>query len=179
VIRAFNDLELPLFIVGEGPERAALELMAGPTIKFLGHQTSKQVEGLMERCRAFVYGGIEDFGIAPVEAMAAGAPVIGFGRGGLLDTVRCAARGCKSPTGILFNEQTALSLSQAVAWFEESRQWKQFSSESIRAWADRFSTQSFNARFDIALRKAWEEHQISCDVASSDPGDLSTLVEWD
>ena len=179
VVRAFNDLELPLLVAGDGPERRALEVIAGPTIKFLGHQTPKQVEGLMEHCRAFVYGGIEDFGIAPVEAMAAGAPVIGFGRGGLLDTVRCVARGCKSPTGILFNEQTALSLSQAVAWFEESRQWKKFSSESISAWAARFSTRSFNARFDIALRKAWKEHQISCAVASSDPEDLSTLAKWD
>ena len=65
-----------------------------------------------------MYAGLEDFGIAPVEAMASGAPVIGLGRG-LLDTVRCAAAGIPEPTGVLFPEQTVESLVKAVEWFEQ------------------------------------------------------------
>ena len=102
VVEAFNRLRLPLQVVGDGPERRRLEQLAGPTVQILGRQSQTQVEALMAHCRAFVYAGLEDFGIAPVEAMASGAPVIGLARGGLLDSVRCAAamsgrRGCCSP----------------------------------------------------------------------------------
>ena len=76
---------------------------------------------MMARCRAFVYAGLDDFSIAPVETLASGAPVIGLGRGGLLDTVRCAAAGIPEPTGVLFSEQSMESLVQAVEWFEQVR----------------------------------------------------------
>ena len=90
VVEAFNRLGLPLLVVGDGPERARLEGLAGPTVTLLGRQSEPQVEQFMARCRAFVYAGLEDFGIAPVEAMH-GAPVIGLGRGGLLDTALCGS----------------------------------------------------------------------------------------
>ena len=105
VIEAFNRLRLPLLVVGDGPERTFLEELAGPTVQLLGRQTQAQVEALMASCRAFVYAALEDFGIAPVEAMAAGAPVIALGKGGLLDTVRCALRVSSCPTGVLFSEE--------------------------------------------------------------------------
>ena len=108
---------------GEG----AIGALAGPTVTLLGRQSQQQVEELMARCRAFVYAGLEDFGIAPVEAMASGAPVIGLGRGGLLDTVRCAAAGIPDPTGVLFPEQSVESLVQAVEWFEQERIWRSLS----------------------------------------------------
>ena len=76
---------------------------------------------MMALCRAFVYAGLDDFSIAPVETLASGAPVIGLGRGGLLDTVRCAAAGIPEPTGVLFSEQSMESLVQAVEWFEQVR----------------------------------------------------------
>ena len=63
--------------------------MANPNIEFYGNATNSNVEKLMSTCRAFVYAGIEDFGIAPIEAMASGAPIIAFAKGGLLDTVNC------------------------------------------------------------------------------------------
>ena len=124
VVEAFNRLRLPLKVVGDGPERARLEQLAGPTVQILGRQSQEQVETLLARCRAFVYAGLEDFGIAPVEAMASGAPVIGLGRGGLLDSVRCAAAGSAEPTGVLFPEQTPASVAQAVDWFEQRRLWR-------------------------------------------------------
>ena len=175
VVEAFNRLGLPLLVVGDGPERGRLEALAGPTVTLLGRQPQQQVEELMARCRAFVYAGLEDFGIAPVEAMAAGAPVIGLGRGGLLDTVRCAAAGLREPTGVLFPDQSVESLVQAVEWFEQERIWRSLDSESIRAWAERFRPEAFVARFDSVLRTAWRAHQRGCAVAASDPAEMPGL----
>ena len=126
-------------------------------------------------CRAFVYAGLEDFGIAPVEAMAAGAPVIGFGRGGLLDSVRCAAAGQPSPTGVLFQEQNARSLADAISWFEHSAVWRELDAGSLREWAERFRPEAFKRRFDAALHEAWSVHQQRCAVAASDPAEVPSL----
>ncbi len=172
VIEAFNRLRLPLLVVGDGPERTFLEELAGPTVQLLGRQTQAQVEALMASCRAFVYAALEDFGIAPVEAMAAGAPVIGLGRGGLLDTVRCAAAGRPYPTGVLFPEQTVASVAQAVAWFEERQLWQQLNPEVVRLCAEQFRPEAFASRFGTALRQAWQQHQQACAVAASDPVEL-------
>ena len=175
VVEAFNRLGLPLLVVGDGPERARLEALAGSTVTLLGRQSEQQVEQLMARCRAFVYAGLEDFGIAPVEAMAAGAPVIGLGQGGLLDTVRCVAAGLREPTGVLFPEQSVGSLTQAVEWFDQGRIWRSLDAAAIRQWAERFRPEAFAARFESALRKAWSAHQRSCAVAASDPAEMPGL----
>ncbi len=175
VVEAFNRLGLPLLVVGDGPERLRLEALAGPTVTLLGRQSEQQVEELMARCRAFVYAGLEDFGIAPVEAMAAGAPVIGLGRGGLLDTVRCAAVGLREPTGVLFPDQSVASLVQAVEWFEQKLLWRSLDAEVIRSWAERFRPEAFTARFELALRTAWRAHQQGCAVAASDPSEMPGL----
>lgn len=172
VVEAFNRLGLPLLVVGDGPERLDLERLAGPSVKLLGRQSQAQVEALLARCRAFVYAGLEDFGIAPVEAMASGAPVIGLGRGGLLDTVRCAAAGMENPTGVLFPEQNVGSIVDAVTWFEESRLWQKLSPEMLRLWAESFRPEAFSSRFDKVLHQAWSNHQRECAVASSDPAPL-------
>ncbi|WP_320675007.1 glycosyltransferase [Prochlorococcus sp. MIT 1341] len=169
VIRAFNQLQLPLNVVGDGPERRFLEKIAGPTIKILGKQDDSQVQSLMSTCRAFVYAGLEDFGIAPVEAMASGAPVIGFGRGGLLDTIRCATSTLDAPTGVLFPEQSVQSICDAVSWFEEECLWKRFSAESLRIWAENFRPEAFRSRLEKILLELWSEHQTACSFASAGP----------
>ena len=176
VVQAFNQLGLPLLVVGDGPERSRLQQLAGPNVTLLGRQSRQQVEALLSRCRAFVFAGLEDFGIAPVEAMASGAPVIGFGRGGLLDTVRCLRRGHPEPTGLLFPQQNVESLAEAVAWFEEARLWRQLDAAVIRQWAERFRPEAFSARFEAALRRAWASHQRSCAVAASDPAGMPGLL---
>ena len=89
LISSFNKLGLPLIIIGDGPERSKLVKRANSNITFLRKLSDLKVEDYMSRCRAFVYAGLEDFGIAPVEAMASGAPVIAFGKGGVLDTINC------------------------------------------------------------------------------------------
>ena len=175
VVQAFNRLGLPLLVVGDGPERHRLQQLAGPTVTVLGRQSRQQVEALLSSCRAFVFAGLEDFGIAPVEAMAAGAPVIGFGRGGLLDTVRCLRQQPSEATGLLFPDQTVASLVEAVSWFEEARLWRQLDAASIRQWAERFRPEAFSSRFEAALRRAWNVHQRNCAVAASDPAGMSGL----
>jgi glycosyltransferase involved in cell wall biosynthesis len=87
VVEAFNRTGLPLVVIGDGPERGRLEALAKPNVRFLGHCGARESGEWLERCRAYVYAGLEDFGIAPVEAMAAGAPVIAYGAGGLLDNL--------------------------------------------------------------------------------------------
>ena len=159
VVEAFNRTGLPLVVIGDGPERSRLEAMAGANVRLLGRLPQEEVNGWLARCRAYVYAGLEDFGIAPVEAMAAGAPVIGLGQGGLLDTVRCLTSGVTSPTGLLFKEQSAACLVQALESFEEGRLWRQLPAEQQRRWAEQFSPESFQQRMGAVIGHTWEQHQ--------------------
>ena len=103
----------------------------------------------MSTCRAFVYAGIEDFGIAPVEAMASGAPVIAFGKGGVLDTIKCYnSNSGKAATGLLFPAQTVKSLVEAIEFFKEKQLWRDLKPELIRDWANSFSEDAFKFRFE-------------------------------
>lgn len=167
LVRAFNQLQLPLIVVGQGPEMRSLKQIAGPSVRLMGYQSKDKVTSLMENCRAFVYSGVEDFGIAPVEAMAAGAPVIAYGKGGLLDTVKCIERVSTGATGLLFPHQTVSSLVEAINIFNEKKLWRELTPESIRVWANNFSRDSFKLNFQKALLKAWKTHQRSCDIGVS------------
>ncbi len=171
LVRAFNRLQLPLIIVGDGVEKSYLKEIAGPTVQILGFQSGEKIENLMSQCRAFVYAGIEDFGIAPVEAMASGAPVIAFGKGGILDTVKCFnSSSDKDATGLLFSSQTVNSLVEAIEFFKEKELWRDFNSELIRKWANSFSQDSFKLRFEKTINRVWSEHKNSCDITTSDLG---------
>jgi glycosyltransferase involved in cell wall biosynthesis len=108
VVNAFSRLGLPLLVVGEGPERPALQRRAAPNVRFLGYRPDTEVAELMNRARAFVHAGEEDFGIALVEAQAAGAPVIAYGGGAARESVSASLH------GLLFPEQTVESLIDAV-----------------------------------------------------------------
>jgi glycosyltransferase involved in cell wall biosynthesis len=159
VVQAFNATGLPLVVIGDGPERQRLAAMAGPNVQLLGRLPQQEVNGWLARCRAYVYAGLEDFGIAPVEAMASGAPVIGLGQGGLLDSVRCISTGCAQPTGLLFADQTPAALVAALERFEQQRLWTQLPAESLRQWAERFSPQRFRQRMGAVIDQAWNRHQ--------------------
>ena len=159
VVEAFNRTRLPLVVIGDGPERRKLEAMAGPTVRFLGRIGDREASGWLERCRAYVYAGLEDFGIAPVEAMAAGAPVIAFGAGGVRDSVRCILEGSANPTGLLFPEQSATSLAAALEHFEASRLWRQLPAETQRQAAEHFAPERFKQRMGDLLERSWQRHQ--------------------
>jgi len=159
LIEAFNKLKLPLIIIGDGPERYKLKRKAKANIKFLKRLSNTEVERYLSECRAFVYAGTEDFGIAPVEAMAAGAPIIAYGKGGILDTVNCITNsdGNKLATGLLFSKQSTSYIIDAVNWFEDKKIWKKFSPDSLNSYSQKFSTEIFTSKIDFFINKAWEE----------------------
>ena len=111
-VRACSELGLRLLVFGDGRDRAELERMAGPTVTFLGRVPWDELAQLYSGAKAFIFPGLEDFGIAPVEAQAAGRPVIAFRGGGALDTV------IPGETGEFFGEPTIESLRTALAAFD-------------------------------------------------------------
>jgi glycosyltransferase involved in cell wall biosynthesis len=145
IVRAFNRLRLPLVVIGDGPDFAKIARLAGPTVRLLGYQTDPVVTDYLERCRAFVFAAEEDFGIVPVEAQAAGAPVIAFGRGGVTETV------VPGETGIFFSTQTVAALVDAVQSFAARAD--QFDAARIRANAERFAKARFQREFAEAVER--------------------------
>jgi glycosyltransferase involved in cell wall biosynthesis len=117
-IEAVRGTGRQLKIVGDGPLMAALQRVAGPEVRFLGFQPTDEVARLMRRCRALLFCAEEDFGIVPVEAQAAGRPVIAYGRGGATETVIDARSVAHGATGVLFAPQSPAALREAIEWFE-------------------------------------------------------------
>lgn len=142
-VLAFTELGFPLRIAGDGRDRARLESMAGPNVHFLGRVSDTELGPLLARCRAFVLPGLEDFGISPVEAMAAGRPVIAYSGGGALDTV------VDGRTGIFFREPTVASLAEAVRTFDEA----DWNPETIQAHAEQFDVGRFKATLRAFIDK--------------------------
>jgi len=132
-VQACTRLNLPLIVGGSGRDRERLERLAGPTVKFVGYVPDAELPNLMARCRAFIFPGLEDFGITPVQAQAAGRPVIAYKGGGALDTV------IPGVTGEFFADLTVDSLVAALQQFEASR----YSPGAIRDHALRFDRAVF------------------------------------
>ena len=150
-IEACNRLGRDLVVVGVGPERRRLGAIAGPTIRFLGAQSDPEITELYGTCRAFLFPGHEDFGITPVEAQAAGRPVVAFGAGGAAETV------LDGTTGVLFAEQTVDSLVGAIERLERSS----IEGEACRSNAERFDASVFRARMAAAVTAAGERRGVA------------------
>ncbi len=136
-IKACNQLQRRLIIIGDGPDRARLELLAGPTIDFKGRVSDDIVDFHAARCRALLLPGEEDFGMVPLEVNAAGRPAIAYKAGGALDTIRAGV------SGLFFEHQTSDSLAQAIEEFE-SRSWDPV---TIRKHAEQFGFEAFRVKF--------------------------------
>lgn len=142
-IRACNKLNRRLIIAGEGLERANLEKIAGGSIQFVGRVTDDQLKTLYANCRALLFPSDEDFGLVPVEAQAAGRPVIAYRSGGALETV------IESQTGVFFDKQDEESIIEAILQSERMT----FSSAVIRQNARRFDLQNFESQILAYVQK--------------------------
>lgn len=140
-VEACTQLNLPLTVVGTGPVHAQLQAAAGPSVNFVTNASDADVQTYMHSARAFLFCGTDDFGIAPVEAMAAGTPVIAYKAGGALDYVQPGI------TGEFFTEPTAHSLARILKTFDTSK----YASRDIKASANKFSVTEFHKSFTRLL----------------------------
>ena len=150
-VQACTRLGLPLLVAGSGRDRARLEALAGPTVRFLGYVPDADLPDLFARARAFIFPGLEDFGITPVQAQAAGRPVIAYKGGGALDTV------VEGKTGAFFAEQTVEALMAALRAFDPA----DYDPRAIRAHAMRFDAARFHQALGDYVARAWEQFQAA------------------
>ncbi len=141
-----------LIIVGDGPDAAKIRFAAGANVTLVGRQARPALRDYLRRARAFVFAAEEDFGIAPVEAQACGTPVIAYGAGGALETVRAAP--FPTPTGIFFEEQSAEAIADAVRRFEAVE--PAITEEHCRANAERFDGAKFRKQIRDFVGAAYE-----------------------
>ncbi len=135
-VRACTELDLPLTVVGDGPEHQSLKKLAGPSITFVGAVSNEEVVRYVSSAEAFIFPGLDDFGIAPVEALASGTPVIVYKAGGALDYV------IPGKTGEFFTEQTVDSLKTALQSFDS----KKYDQTIIKSKAKEFSIEKFTQK---------------------------------
>lgn len=159
IVEAFTKMpDKKLVVIGDGSEYKKIAAIAKNfnNITLLGYQPFDVLKSHMQRAKAFVFAAEEDFGITPVEAQACGTPVIAFGKGGALETVR--PLGVSEPTGLFFPEQTVEALCQAVASFESDQD--MFSAASCRKNAERFSEERFDREFSAFVEEKWQQFQV-------------------
>jgi glycosyltransferase involved in cell wall biosynthesis len=159
IVEAFANMpDKKLVVIGDGPDMVKLEQKTAPNIQLLGYQPFDVLKSHMQRARAFVFAAEEDFGIVPIEAQACGTPVIAYGKGGALETVRSSTtpRGLNDghETGVFFGEQTVSSLKEAVDTFEQHLQI--FQPVNIRANALRFSRERFRSELLSFIEAQWQ-----------------------
>jgi glycosyltransferase involved in cell wall biosynthesis len=147
-IAACRQARVPLTIVGDGPDRAALEQQAGPDVRFLGRISDHDIRGLYRRAAVTLLPGEEDFGIVPLEAQACGRPVVALARGGALETVK------PGETGVLVDAQTPDAFADAIAAAIDR---SSFDAAVIRRHAEQFGRARFGDEMAalIAEPSAW------------------------
>lgn len=160
-VRACTNLSLPLTVIGDGPDSGRLRSLAGPTVKFVGRISDGAVERRLASARALIVAATEEFGIAAVEAQAAGTPVIALAQGGLLETV------VPGDTGMFFDQPSVESVENALRTFGSMT----FSADACQQSAGRFSEQVFADRFSALVTDALGQ------VGHAAIGDRSPVAE--
>ena len=155
IVAAFRELpDHRLVVIGDGPDRARVEAVAGSNVTLLGRQSRESLRHELRRARAFLFAAEEDFGIAPVEAQACGTPVIAYGRGGALETI--IGNG-PDRTGRFFDSVSPASIAAAVIAFEAE---EAPTAANCRKNAERFSTLRFRREILEHVEQAWRRHQM-------------------
>ena len=155
IVEAFSKMpEKRLIVIGDGPEFQKIEKKAGANVTLLGYQPFDVLKDHLQRARAFIFAAEEDFGILPVEAQACGTPVIAFGQGGALETVKPLG-GDAPPTGLFFEEQNAASIKAAIERFEAEEHL--FSPKICREHALQYGADVFRDRFKARVDQAINE----------------------
>ncbi|MCS6960648.1 MAG: glycosyltransferase [Pseudanabaenaceae cyanobacterium SKYGB_i_bin29] len=143
IVEVFKTMpDRSLVIIGDGTERKKILSQLTPNITYLGYQPQNVVKEYMQKARAFLFAGVEDFGITPLEALSCGTPVIALAQGGLRETIT-------PEVGVLFPHQTIESLCQAIQDFEQ----KEFDPQTCHNYAQKFNPQ----RFRLQLQKTIEQ----------------------
>jgi glycosyltransferase involved in cell wall biosynthesis len=169
IVEAFSRMpDRRLIVIGSGPELEKCKALAGPNVTVMGWQPENVLRDHLQRARAYLFAAEEDFGIAPLEAQACGTPVIAFGKGGVLETVR--GLDVDSPTGLFFTEQTPEALADAIATFE--RESHRIAPAACRQNAMRFSTERFRAEFKGFVLDRW--NRWNQEKAAGDAGRVET-----
>jgi glycosyltransferase involved in cell wall biosynthesis len=149
-VQAFNKIDKKLIVIGDGSERKKLESIAQNNVQIMGSQPLRMIKKSFEHCKAFIFPGIEDFGITPLEAQASGKPVIAFRGGGALETIK------EEETGIFFNKQTVDSLIHAIHEFEKKQ--LHFKPDLCRKQAEKFSPGQFRQTFKQLLTEHYPSY---------------------
>lgn len=160
IVEAFSKTDKKLIVIGDGPEFKKIKKLAKPNVELLGFLDKDKMLKLLKESKAFIFAAEEDFGIAPIEAQAAGIPVIAFGKGGILETVNGKFFDDKSIiektiTGVFFPNQTSESLLKAVDFFERNE--NKFDKITIRNNALKFSKERFEKEFKLAVENIYED----------------------
>ncbi|NNV08011.1 glycosyltransferase family 4 protein [Geobacillus sp. C56-T2] len=158
IVEAFSQMpDKKLVVIGDGPDFQKVKAKAGPNVELLGYQPFEVLRDYMQRAKAFVFAAEEDFGITPVEAQACGTPVIAYGKGGALETVRGYGQ-VEKPTGLFFEEQNVSSLVHSIELFEKISGDIQY--QDCRENALRFSPERFRKEFEDYVNSKLENMQI-------------------
>ena len=155
IVQAFNQLKKPLVIIGEGPQIDEVRQLAQSHVQVLGWQPQEILEKYLTKAKAFVYAACEDFGIALVEAQACGTPVIAYGRGGALETVKDIRQHPEDGTGLFFNTQHSSALIEAVKIFEQLQ--TKIDPENCRRRAMSFSPTVFKQSYLKYIEDCYQE----------------------
>jgi len=143
IVEAFSLMpDKKLIVIGDGPDFKKIKSKAGPNVTLLGYQSFEVLKEYMQKAKGFIFAAEEDFGITPLEAQACGTPVIGYGKGGSLETVRGVGNADK-PTGYFFYEQPPKAISEAIVTFENIS----FNALDCRNHSLKFSPERFRAEF--------------------------------
>ena len=144
-----------LLVIGDGPDRKKIQKLAKSNVTFLGSANDEILYDKISNSKAFIFAAYEDFGIAPIEAQSCGTPVIAFGKGGALETIK--GMDSIKPTGVFFKKQNSKSLAESVLIFEKN--YSKFIPENCRDNAKRFSIERFKNEFKTFIEQNIKSHE--------------------